>query len=585
MHNFIMAEKCRGPAPSIDLCSVEFIVTTVALGIIDFVVITGNSLVILAAFKSHRLQRVTNLFIVSLATSDLLLGCAVLPFSITNEVLGHYWIFGETWCSIWLAIDVWVCTASILNLCIISFDRYLAITRPIRYMSIMTKRKARFLIALCWILSFIICFPPLIGWNEHHFGDVFSRKLYTPEDMPPSEIVLNKTQHGSAYTVIESDNVNASSANTSWPKCDLVSEPGYRIYSAMGSFYIPMCILLFFYGKIYKYAKQTNRSIRRGRIVTKAGLDTRNSSEDLVTLRIHKGRSSSGSLPWKAFKRKSKSNCTDQYDFSPTSSVKQQGSVDSDQVDDISIHREDSNLNGGNTKLHSAKQENFHKRGVSSDSLAIFSEMGVHLKPHEILQQVNDTKPQNKCSSNDRASPRHEPHTNGTMKQLLRKRNIRSYVRRLQRETKAAKTLAIIVGAFIFCWLPFFTIYLIGAFCSECIPDMVFNVVFWIGYCNSAINPCIYALFSKDYRDAFKNLLVCRKRSTKHLNHLTTTFSHNHKQSVIVSSNSVSGTDSDEHDMVMQDLGSSVTQCDHMTVLTHRSPRQSRQKLVHETCN
>lgn len=73
----------------------------------------------------------------------------------------------------------------------------------------------------------------------------------------------------------------------------------------------------------------------------------------------------------------------------------------------------------------------------------------------------------------------------------------------------AAKTLAIIVGLFILCWLPFFTLYLISPFCTDCINPILFSVVFWIGYCNSAINPMIYALFSKDFRFAFKRI-ICK---------------------------------------------------------------------------
>lgn len=76
-------------------------------------------------------------------------------------------------------------------------------------------------------------------------------------------------------------------------------------------------------------------------------------------------------------------------------------------------------------------------------------------------------------------------------------------------ETKAAKTLGIIVGGFILCWLPFFTMYLIRAFCEDCIHPLVFSVLFWLGYVNSAINPLIYALFSKDFRFAFKRI-ICR---------------------------------------------------------------------------
>lgn len=82
-------------------------------------------------------------------------------------------------------------------------------------------------------------------------------------------------------------------------------------------------------------------------------------------------------------------------------------------------------------------------------------------------------------------------------------------MKRFRMETKAAKTLGIIVGGFIFCWLPFFTMYLIRAFCEECIHPLLFSILFWLGYCNSAINPCIYALFSKDFRFAFKRI-ICR---------------------------------------------------------------------------
>lgn len=89
------------------------------------------------------------------------------------------------------------------------------------------------------------------------------------------------------------------------------------------------------------------------------------------------------------------------------------------------------------------------------------------------------------------------------------KRNIKAQVKRFKVETKAAKTLAIIVGLFILCWLPFFTMYLIRAFCKNCIPPLLFSIMFWLGYCNSAVNPMIYALFSKDFRFAFKRI-ICK---------------------------------------------------------------------------
>lgn len=87
------------------------------------------------------------------------------------------------------------------------------------------------------------------------------------------------------------------------------------------------------------------------------------------------------------------------------------------------------------------------------------------------------------------------------------RRIFRVQAKRFRMETKAAKTLALIVGGFILCWLPFFTMYMIRAFCQLCIEPLLFSILFWLGYCNSAINPLIYALFSKDFRMAFKTIL------------------------------------------------------------------------------
>ncbi|XP_049809377.1 octopamine receptor Oamb-like [Schistocerca serialis cubense] len=62
------------------------VATLGVLAIIDVMVVAGNCLVVAAVFLSHKLRSVTNLFIVSLAVADLLVGVAVLPFSAAWEV-------------------------------------------------------------------------------------------------------------------------------------------------------------------------------------------------------------------------------------------------------------------------------------------------------------------------------------------------------------------------------------------------------------------------------------------------------------------------------------------------------------------
>ncbi|KAL1394365.1 hypothetical protein pipiens_020207, partial [Culex pipiens pipiens] len=81
---------------------------------------------------------------------------------------------------------------------------------------------------------------------------------------------------------------------------------------------------------------------------------------------------------------------------------------------------------------------------------------------------------------------------------------------KMKREHKAARTLGIIMGTFILCWLPFFLWYIITSLCDECPnPDIVVVLVFWVGYFNSTLNPLIYAYFNRDFREAFRNTLDC----------------------------------------------------------------------------
>ena len=71
----------------VNLRSLHFIFPTVVLALLNFIVILGNILVIIAVFTTPKLRTVTNTFIVSLAVADLCVGILVLPFSNANEVL------------------------------------------------------------------------------------------------------------------------------------------------------------------------------------------------------------------------------------------------------------------------------------------------------------------------------------------------------------------------------------------------------------------------------------------------------------------------------------------------------------------
>ena len=80
-----------------------------------------------------------------------------------------------------------------------------------------------------------------------------------------------------------------------------------------------------------------------------------------------------------------------------------------------------------------------------------------------------------------------------------------------RRERKAARTLAVITGTFIVCWLPFFIVATVrpfcGARCRRAIPPAVVSLIAWLGYLNSLLNPIIYTIFNPDFRRAFRRIL------------------------------------------------------------------------------
>ncbi|KAG7217504.1 hypothetical protein INR49_021431 [Caranx melampygus] len=102
--------------------------------------IGGNILVILAVSLERKLQNATNYFLMSLAVADLLVGLLVMPIALFL-------------CPIWLFLDVLFSTASIMHLCAISLDRYVAIKKPIQHSQYKSRAKAMVKIALVWLIS------------------------------------------------------------------------------------------------------------------------------------------------------------------------------------------------------------------------------------------------------------------------------------------------------------------------------------------------------------------------------------------------------------------------------------------------
>ncbi|XP_068608862.1 5-hydroxytryptamine receptor 4 [Brachionichthys hirsutus] len=80
---------------------------------------------------------------------------------------------------------------------------------------------------------------------------------------------------------------------------------------------------------------------------------------------------------------------------------------------------------------------------------------------------------------------------------------------RMHIETKAAKTLAVIMGCFCLCWAPFFITNVVDPFIHYSAPWQLWTAWLWLGYINSGLNPFLYAFLNRAFRRAFLVILCC----------------------------------------------------------------------------
>nr|XP_016852849.1 PREDICTED: histamine H2 receptor isoform X1 [Anolis carolinensis]XP_016852850.1 PREDICTED: histamine H2 receptor isoform X1 [Anolis carolinensis]XP_016852851.1 PREDICTED: histamine H2 receptor isoform X1 [Anolis carolinensis]XP_016852852.1 PREDICTED: histamine H2 receptor isoform X1 [Anolis carolinensis]XP_016852853.1 PREDICTED: histamine H2 receptor isoform X1 [Anolis carolinensis]XP_016852854.1 PREDICTED: histamine H2 receptor isoform X1 [Anolis carolinensis] len=226
--------------------SLHQVLIGITLTILVVVTVCGNVMVCLVVCFNRRLRSLTNCFIVSLAFTDLLLGLLVMPFSATYEISSHTWSMGITWCNIYISLDVMLCTASILNLFVISLDRYYAITAPLRYHSVVTPFRAGVALVLIWVVSLMVSFLPIhLGWNTNN-------------------------------TTIQNTHVMDRKQ-----ECMLEVNALYVLVDGLLTFYLPLVVMCITYYRIFKIAREQAQRIN----YTSCCTSTRNA---LPTLKEHK---------------------------------------------------------------------------------------------------------------------------------------------------------------------------------------------------------------------------------------------------------------------------------------------------------
>nr|XP_060619816.1 muscarinic acetylcholine receptor M4 [Anolis sagrei ordinatus] len=446
--------------------TVEMVFIATVTGSLSLVTVVGNILVMLSIKVNRQLQTVNNYFLFSLACADLIIGVFSMNLY-TVYIIKGYWPLGAVVCDLWLALDYVVSNASVMNLLIISFDRYFCVTKPLTYPARRTTKMAGLMIAVAWILSFILWAPAILFWQ------FIVGKRTVPE--------------GQCYI-------------------QFLSNPAVTFGTAIAAFYLPVVIMTV----LYIHISLASRSrVRRHRPESKKEKKTK----PLSFLKSPLVKQNNNNSPKKAVEVKEVKN----------------GKVEEQplQPSETTGHQEEKETSNESSTV-SITQTNKEKQALEIvPTEQGQSPAPPRINPASKWSKIKIVTKQtgSECVTAIEIVGEKEASSNAITLANSRPANVarkfasiaRSQVRKKRqmaaREKKVTRTIFAILLAFILTWTPYNVMVLINTFCDYCIPDTVWSIGYWLCYVNSTINPACYALCNATFKKTFKHLLMCQYRN------------------------------------------------------------------------
>ncbi|XP_063896121.1 5-hydroxytryptamine receptor 1 [Helicoverpa armigera] len=430
-----------------------FLVTIFMIVIVGTII--GNVLVCVAVRLVRKLRRPSNYLIVSLAVSDLCVACIVMPVATVYDIMGT-WPFGPVICDFWVSSDVLSCTASILNLCMISVDRYYAITKPLEYGVKRTPRRMLFCVFIVWISAAFISLPPVL--------------------------------------ILGNEKTDTS--------CSVSQNQAYQIYATFGSFYIPLTVMIVVYYKIFRAARKIVKDEKRAQshLETHCYLEINVKNGGAAEAKLLGNqqaqpppRGSTASTNTTCSVEKTESTIGRCFSGQRKSNESQCPMLQQPKTPTKPIHT----INRSPSQLMPGKIAVKERQRQSSESSQKNTTNRIRSSLSNFAHKSHIAK--------DLLHPQNAVHQKKLRFQLAKER-------------KASTTLGIIMSAFVICWLPFFVLALLRPFVKEdAIPDAVSALFLWLGYLNSLLNPIIYATLNRDFRKPFQEILFFRCGNLNHM--------------------------------------------------------------------
>ncbi|CDQ90904.1 unnamed protein product, partial [Oncorhynchus mykiss] len=431
-------------------------------GSLSLVTVVGNILVLISFKVNKQLKTVNNYYLLSLAFADLIIGTLSMNLY-TTYIIMDQWALGNWACDLWLAIDYVASNASVMNLLVISFDRYFSITRPLTYRAKRTTKRALTMISMAWSVSFVLWAPAILFW-QYIVGE---------RTVPRGECFIQ-----------------------------FLSEPIITFCTAIAAFYLPVTIMTVLYWRIYR--------------------ETENRQKDLAGLRGSGAGNKAGQgeeapmVPKTGSSRSCSSYELNQAGQKDSGAKKTIGCFQFWSLREPEHSSSDSwnNNDGGGASMDQSDSEDeegatdYHQRSFSKTPVTSSSSIQTSTKSH----QTGDVSSTSKSPSSAPISLKDAAMAKrfaSKAKTQITKRKKQSVVKE-KKEKKAAQTLSAILLAFIITWTPYNIMVLVNTFCTGCIPEALWALGYWLCYVNSTINPMCYAMCNLTFRNTFKMILLCR---------------------------------------------------------------------------
>nr|QQY02597.1 type 2 dopamine receptor-1 [Cryptocotyle lingua] len=512
------------------------------LFVFPLVTVFGNALVVLSVIRETNLHTATNYFIVSLAGADIGLAVLVMPMSAWVELVHGQWRYDTTFCDVFIMFDVMLCTASILNLAAISIDRYVAVTKPIIYSKHSNNFRVGITIALAWILSFAIALPIACGLNNQPHRQADLCVLYNPVYIIASSIgsfylpsgvmiilyyrvfhaIRSRTRrniHSNGTVLTQSTRIYCASidaanimcagpSSTSHDSSTPLEQKPESVYEKLRSEEPSIYIRNSKPSDNSKYSLiRISKELPENNDIYSACVTEAEGSRELSIIQypqpVSDEQNNDDNVPPKGFK--------DMDDF--RRHLRQRiRRAKRCSLAVLPVHY----LGTGGQQVYSSKST--HNYSTRDRMRSRFKSIRSNASIIRRLRKCNSGDGRTNGFAVDQLDPRTSaPRVSSYASAMLSREKGAA-----RQEKKVTKTLAIVLGVFLFCWIPFFTFNIIHAFCfkyqswlqscSFChIPKIADSIALWLGYINSSLNPIVYTIFNVEFRKAFKKLLDCRR--------------------------------------------------------------------------